>query len=98
MGKKTKYPEYTNGSISVNGRQVASTVKDKNNNIISSNYNMSNAEQKTYNAIQQGLYNSLGNLFLLVIISAMSGAINLTQCANKGLAKLIILTLRWKRT
>lgn len=46
MGKKTKYPEYTNGSISVNGRQVASTVKDKNNNIISSNYNMSNAEQK----------------------------------------------------
>ena len=35
MGKKTKYPEYTNGSISVNGRQVASTVKDKNNNIVS---------------------------------------------------------------
>lgn len=63
MGKKTKYPEYTNGSISVNGRTVASTVKDKHNNVISSNYNMSDSEQKTYNAVQQGLYNSLGNLF-----------------------------------
>ena len=33
MGKKSKYPEYSTGTISVNGKTVASTTRDKNNNI-----------------------------------------------------------------
>lgn len=88
MGKKTKYPEYTNGSISVNGRQVASTVKDKNNNIISSNYNMSNAEQKTYNAIQQGLYNSLGNLFSISDNQRNEWSNQLNAMRNQGISEI----------
>ena len=41
MGKKSKYPEYSSGSITVNGNTVATTKRDKNNNIVDSNYNMS---------------------------------------------------------
>ncbi|MBR1425567.1 hypothetical protein IJ579_08395 [bacterium] len=64
MGKKSKkYPEYSNGSVVVNGRTVATVTKDKDNNVISSNYNMSDAEKNIYNSIQSGLSNSLGNLF-----------------------------------
>ncbi len=88
MGKKTKYPEYTNGSISVNGRQVASAVKDKKNNIVSSNYNMSDTEQKTYNAIQQGLYNSLGNLFSISDNQRNEWSNQLNALRNQGISEI----------
>ncbi len=63
MGKKSKYPEYSTGTITVNGKTVASTTRDKNNNVVGSSYNMSNAEKKIYNSIQNNLYNSLNGLF-----------------------------------
>ena len=46
MGKKSKYPDYSTGTITVNGKTVASTTKDKNHNVVSSNYNMTDNEKK----------------------------------------------------
>ena len=52
MGKKSKkYPEYSTGSISVNGNTVATTKRDKDNNVVSSSYNMSATEKKIYDSI-----------------------------------------------
>lgn len=65
MGKKSKYPEYSTGTITVNGRDVSTTQRDKNNNVVSSSYNMSSAEKKIYDSIQKGLNTSLGNLFTI---------------------------------
>lgn len=65
MGKKSKYPEYSSGSITVNGQTVATTQRDKNNNIVSSNYNMSDTEKNIYDSVQNNLYSSLGNLFTI---------------------------------
>ena len=63
MGKKSKYPDYSTGTITVNGRTVASTTRDKNNNIVGSSYNMTNNEKKIYDSIQSNLYSSLASLF-----------------------------------
>lgn len=63
MGKKSKYPEYSTGTITVNGKTVASTTKDKNHNVVSSNYNMNDNEKKIYDSIQSNLYSSLSSLF-----------------------------------
>lgn len=64
MGKRSKkYPSYTGGSVVVNGKTVASSTKDKKNNIISSSYNMSDNEKKLYNSIQKGMNSSIQNLF-----------------------------------
>lgn len=63
MGKKSKYPDYSTGTITVNGKTVASTTRDKNNNVVGSSYNMSSAEKKIYNSIQNNFYNSLKGLF-----------------------------------
>ncbi len=64
MGKKSKkYPAYTSGSVVVNGRTVATSTKDKNNNTISASYNMSDDEKKLYDSIQNGMYNSLNNFY-----------------------------------
>ena len=63
MGKKSKYPDYSTGTITVNGRTVASTTRDKNHNVVSSNYNMTDNEKKIYDSIQSNLYSSLSSLF-----------------------------------
>lgn len=65
MGKKSKYPEYSSGSITVNGQTVSTTQRDKNNNIVSSNYNMSDTEKNIYDSVQNNIYSSLGNLFTI---------------------------------
>ena len=61
MGKTTKYPKYSGGSININGREVASHSSDNGN--IRSSYNMSDSERNIYDSIQSNLSNSLGNLF-----------------------------------
>lgn len=66
MGKKSKkYPQYSTGSVTVNGQTVATTKRDPNNNIVDSSYNMSETEKKIYNSIQSGLNTSLNNLFTI---------------------------------
>lgn len=62
MGKKSKYPEYSSGSVVINGNTVASTTKN-DNNTISSSYNMTDTEKNIYDSIQNNLASSLGSLF-----------------------------------
>ncbi len=57
MGKSSKYPSFSGGTVSVNGAEKASTYK-KGNNVIS-NYNMSDAEKNIYNYAQNSLASSL---------------------------------------
>lgn len=57
MGKSSKYPSYSSGSISINGSNVATT--SKKGNIVTSNYNMTEAEKKIYDYAQNSLASSL---------------------------------------
>ena len=61
MSKKSKYPSYSSGSITVNGKEVASTRKSGNK--IDSSYNMTDAEKSIYDGIQSNLASSLKNLY-----------------------------------
>lgn len=61
MGKSSKkYPQYSAGTISVNGNSKASTYKTGNN--IYSNYNMSDAEKQAYDYAQKSFANSLSSV------------------------------------
>ncbi len=60
MGKSSKYPSYSTGSVSINGVQKASTYKDKNN--VVTNYNMSDAEKKAYDYVQNSFADSLSKV------------------------------------
>lgn len=60
MGKSSKYPGYSGGTISVNGQQKASTYKVGND--IISNYNMSDAEKKAYDYAQNSFADSLSKV------------------------------------
>lgn len=61
MSKKSKYPSYSSGSVTVNGKEVASTKKSGNK--IDSSYNMTDAEKSIYDGIQSNLASSLNNLY-----------------------------------
>lgn len=61
MGKKSKYPSYSAGSVIVNGKKVASSTK--NGNTISGTYNMNDTEKEIYEGVQQNLASSLNDLF-----------------------------------
>lgn len=60
MGKKSKYPSYSTGTVKLNGQTKATTYKNGNNVI--SNYNMSDAEKRAYNYAQNSFANSLPNV------------------------------------
>ncbi|DAB23083.1 TPA: hypothetical protein CPT81_03020, partial [Candidatus Gastranaerophilales bacterium HUM_20] len=57
MGKSSKYPSYSTGTVTVNGNTVAST--SKKGNTVTSNYNMTDAEKKIYDYAQNSLASSL---------------------------------------
>ena len=59
MGKKSSYPSYSNGSVSLNGRTVATAHKVGNE--VKTNYNMSNEEKELFGNIQSGMNNTLKN-------------------------------------
>jgi len=63
MSKKSKYPSYSSGSVTINGKNVASTTKTKNG--IQSSYNMTDAEKSIYDGIQNNLASSLSNLYTI---------------------------------
>ncbi len=88
MGKKSKYPEYSTGTISVNGKTVASTTRDKNNNIVGSNYNMSDAEKKIYDSIQNNMYSSLSGLFDITDETKKSWDSQLNALKSKGVQQI----------
>ena len=57
MGKKTKYPSFSGGSVSVNGENRASTYKK--GNTVYSNYNMPEVEKGIFDYAQNSLLTSL---------------------------------------
>lgn len=88
MGKKSKYPEYSSGTITVNGRDVATTKRDKDNNIVSSSYNMSKTEKNIYDTIQNNLYTSLGNLFTISDNQRKDWDNQLNAIKNQGIEEI----------
>ncbi len=60
MGKSSKYPSYSGGTISINGSDKASTYK-KGNTIVS-NYNMSDDEKRAYEYAQKSFADSLSKV------------------------------------
>lgn len=60
MGKSSKYPSYSTGTISLNGQTKSSTYK-KGNNVVT-NYNMSDAEKKAYDYAQNSFADSLSSV------------------------------------
>ena len=64
MGKKSKYPKYSTGSVDINGQSIATAQKNKKNTINSS-YTMSDTEKAIYDGIQENLATSLQDLFTI---------------------------------
>ena len=63
MSKKSKYPSYSAGTVTVNGNTVSTSSKKKNN--VTSSYNMSDVEKSIYDGIQDNLASSLANLYTI---------------------------------
>ena len=51
MGKRSKYPSYSGGSVYLNGKKVATITKKGDS--IKSSYKMPKAEKQMYNRIQK---------------------------------------------
>lgn len=60
MGKSSKYPSYSTGTIKVNGQTKAKTYR-KGNNVIT-DYNMSDTEKQAYDYAQNSFANALPNV------------------------------------
>lgn len=60
MGKSSKYPSYSAGTININGQNKATTSK-KGNNVIT-NYNMSDDERRAYEYAQKSFADSLSSV------------------------------------
>lgn len=60
MGKSSKYPAFSNGVVSINGEEKASTYKQGNN--VVTNYNMSDAEKRAYDYAQNSFADSLSKV------------------------------------
>lgn len=89
MGKSSKkYPEYSTGTITINGKDVATTKRDKDNNVVSTSYNMSDAEKRIYNSIQSGLNSSLNNLFTISDKQRKEWNSQLDALKNQGIEEI----------
>ena len=60
MGKSSKYPSYSSGTININGQNKATTSKNGNNVI--TNYNMSDDEKRAYEYAQKSFADSLASV------------------------------------
>ncbi|MBP3820892.1 hypothetical protein J6G99_04525 [bacterium] len=59
MGKTSKYPAYSSGSVQLNGRTVSTAQKVGND--VRTNYNMDNDEKEIFSNIKSGMNNTLKN-------------------------------------
>lgn len=83
MGKKTKYPAFSNGAVSVNGQTVATT--NKNGNTVTSNYNMSDSEKQLYDYVQNSFMDSLKNVNVFDDATKENLQSQVDAYTNKGL-------------
>ena len=88
MGKKskTKYPTFAGGNVTIDGRNVASA--SNNNGVISTSYNMSDAERKIYNSVQDNLGSSLKNLFSISEPQRREWTNKLNVMKNEGIEQI----------
>mgnify|MGYP006916037798 CR=1 FL=1 len=86
MGKSTKYPAYSGGSISINGREIASHYNDGGN--IKSSYNMSDTERNIYDSVQNNLSDSLSNLFNISDNQRIEWQNQLNALKNQGMQNI----------
>ncbi len=90
MGKNSKvsYPEYSGGSVSVNGKTVATAQRDSKNNVVGTSYNMSDTEKNIYDSVQKGMESSLSNLFDISDNQRTQWANQLNALKNRGIKNI----------
>ena len=86
MGKSSKYPAYSGGSVNVNGMNVAST--SKNGNSVNSNFNMSDTQKNIYNSVQNNMTEILDNLFTISDPQRLEWQNQLNAMQNVGLENI----------
>lgn len=86
MGKSTKYPSYSSGSVSVNGTTKATNSKNGNN--VSSSYNMSDVEKGIFDYSQNSLLNSLPQINVFSGDTQKNINSQIEAYKNKGLQTL----------
>jgi len=86
MGKSTKYPSYSGGTVSINGKNVAKT--SKKNNTVNSNFNMGKTEASIYNSIQNNMSNVLSDLFTISDPQRQEWQQQLSALKNVGIANI----------
>ena len=65
MGKKSKYPDYSTGTITVNGKTVASTTKDKVL-LVDDNHNLTDFLYKELKSLFKAIYIVLWLVYLIL--------------------------------
>lgn len=83
MGKSTKYPTYSSGSVSINGTTKATNSRNGNN--VNSNYNMSDTEKNIFDYTQNSLLNSLPQINVFSGDTQKNINSQLEAYKNKGL-------------
>ena len=63
MGKSSKYPSYSGGTVNINGTNVSKTSKSGNS--VNSEYKMNENEKNIYNSVQNNMANVLQDLFTI---------------------------------
>lgn len=88
MGKMSKpsYPSFSGGTVSVNGRTVASSSKQGNS--LNTNYNMSDFEKNMFDALEKGMSDSVQNLFQITDPQRKAWNEQLDALKNKGITNI----------
>ncbi len=87
MGKSSKkYPDYSGGTVSVNGRTVATSSRDGNS--VNTNYNMSDYEKNMFNALEKGMSDSVSNLFEITDPQRQAWNQQLDALKNQGISNI----------
>ena len=63
MGKSSKYPSYSGGTVNINGNNIARTSRSGNS--VNSDFYMNDTQKKIYNSIQDNMAGVLDNLFTI---------------------------------
>ncbi len=82
----TSTPQFANGYVTVNGRNVASAVKNGDN--VVSTYNMNENEKRIQNSVQSGLASSLDNLFSISDNQRQEWSNQLDAIKSKGIDEI----------
>ena len=86
MGKSSKYPSYSGGAVSINGKNVSKTSKSGNS--VNSEYTMNENEKNIYNSVQNNMANVLQDLFTISAPERAEWQNHLSAIKNVGIQKI----------